>query len=256
MPKLRNAPFAIALLLTACTSSQSPPQPQWTAVPVVAKPPAPLPVAHPMPLDLHWVRNSAEYRAAFLQTYALATHRVEELAAGLPTGTWAVTLDGDETVWSNSEFQKEQGTRPFSDEAWDAWVARKQATALPGAAAFLARVRELGGKIAIVTNRAQEECPATEENMRLLDLAFDLLWCKPADTSEKEPRWDAIVAGTTPAGLPPLQILLWVGDNINDFPNLDQRLRFEPAAAYRDFGTRFFLVPNPMYGSFVGNPRE
>ena len=206
--------------------------------------------------DLHWARNSAEYRAAFIQTYVLATRRVEELAPGLPAGGWAVALDGDETVISNTEFQKQIGTRAFTPEEWDAWVAKSAATALPGAAAFLARVRELGGKIAIVTNREMDECPATEENFRRLDLAYDVMLCKPPDASEKEPRWDAVEAGTTAAGLPPLKIVLWLGDNIQDFPNLDQRLRLEPEAAYQDFGTRFFVLPNPMYGSFVKNPQD
>ena len=41
-------------------------------------------------------------------------------------------------------------------------MVRREATPLPGAAAFLARVRELGGRIAIVTNRLESECADTE----------------------------------------------------------------------------------------------
>jgi 5'-nucleotidase (lipoprotein e(P4) family) len=256
MPKSCRAFLLLTLLWAGCATAPPAPAPQWTQAPLAPKPPATAPAELAMGLEVHWVRNSAEYRAACAQTYALATSRIEQLAPELQAGTWAVALDGDETIWSNAEFQKSLLGGPYSVKAWKAWVARRAATALPGAIAFLTRVRELGGRIAIVTNRAEDECPATADNARQLELPFDLLWCKPEDTSEKEPRWDAIEAGTTPDGLPPLRIVLWLGDNIHDFPHLEQRMRFEPEAAYRDFGTRFFLIPNPMYGSFVGNARE
>jgi 5'-nucleotidase (lipoprotein e(P4) family) len=249
MKTLRAAGCCLILIAAACATAPAPP----AAAPPPIAAPAPPPA---MPNALHWVRNSAEYRAAFIQTYVLATRRIEELAPGLPAGGWAVTLDADETVISNSEFQKEHIDQEFTTDEMDAWVARSAATALPGAAAFLARVRELGGKIAIVTNRDPKNCPATEENFRRLNLAFDVMLCKPPDASEKEPRWDAVEAGTAVADLPPLKIVLWLGDNIQDFPNLDQRLRLEPEAAYQYFGTRFFVLPNPMYGSFVKNPQE
>ena len=246
MNALRATGWCFTLVASACATAP----PTATSPPMAAAAPA------AMSNDLHWVRNSAEYRAAFIQTYVLATRRIEELAPGLPAGGWAVALDADETVISNSEFQKQLGGKPFTPDQYEAWVTRSAATALPGAAAFLTRVRELGGKIAIVTNRDLDYCPATEENFRRLNLVYDVMLCKPADTGEKEPRWDAIEAGTTAAGLPPLKIVLWLGDNIQDFPNLDQRLRLEPEAAYQDFGNRFFVLPNPMYGSFVKNPQE
>jgi len=47
-----------------------------------------------------------------------------------------------------------------------------------------------------------------------------------------------------------------VGDNITDFPDLDQAIRLEKDPAFADFGRRFIVLPNPMYGSWVGNPRE
>jgi predicted secreted acid phosphatase len=47
-----------------------------------------------------------------------------------------------------------------------------------------------------------------------------------------------------------LDVVLFLGDNIQDFPALGQSLRDEPASAFGAFGSRFFLVPNPMYGSW------
>ncbi len=52
------------------------------------------------------------------------------------------------------------------------------------------------------------------------------------------------------------RIVLWVGDNITDFPDLDQTVRTRPEEAFADFGRRFIVIPNPMYGSWESNPRE
>ena len=47
-----------------------------------------------------------------------------------------------------------------------------------------------------------------------------------------------------------LGILAFIGDNILDFPGLDQRVTTAGEEAYADFGVRFFMLPNPMYGSW------
>jgi predicted secreted acid phosphatase len=46
------------------------------------------------------------------------------------------------------------------------------------------------------------------------------------------------------------------GDNILDFPGLNQAVRLGDESAFADFGSRFVVVPNPMYGSWVGKPRN
>jgi 5'-nucleotidase (lipoprotein e(P4) family) len=240
------------LLLAGCASAVAPP----------ASAPSPAPAATPasakMPNDVHWVRNAAEHRAVFLQTYALAARRLEEIAPGLQAGTWAVELDADETVLDNSVYQKERAAigQGFSSESVHAFVERRNAPPLPGAVAFLRRVQELGGKIAIVTNRDDNECPATQDNFRAQSIPFDVMLCKPADTSEKEPRFQAVENGTAAPPLPPLRIVLYLGDNIRDFPGLDQDVRARDDKAFEDFGSRFFILPNPMYGSWEKNPAE
>jgi predicted secreted acid phosphatase len=102
-----------------------------------------------------------------------------------------------------------------------------------------------------VTNRSAVECPDTEAVFRAHALAYDAMLCKPdAGTSDKNPRFEAVVRGTTPAGLPPLEVLAFLGDNIRDFPGQDQALREEGDEAFTPFGARFFVLPNPMYGSW------
>jgi predicted secreted acid phosphatase len=59
-----------------------------------------------------------------------------------------------------------------------------------------------------------------------------------------------VAAGTTPAGLPPLEVVAFLGDNIRDFPGQSQALRSQGEDAYEGFGARFFVLPNAMYGSW------
>lgn len=205
------------------------------------------------PESIRWVRDAAEYRAAVLQVYRQAAARVEADAATHGRGAWAVVLDADETVISNLTYQVERARlgQPYSPESWRAWVQRREATPLPGAAVFLARVQALGGRIAIVTNRLQSECADTEAVFKAHALPYDAMLCRPdGSPSDKNPRFDAVAAGRTAAGAAPLAILAFVGDNILDFPGLTQAVVRQNAAALEPFGSRFFLIPNPMYGSW------
>lgn len=241
----RRSLLALALVLASgCATTAPAPQPAATA-------------AETLPANLQWVRASAEYRAAVVQTYRAAADRLRELVGDRSPGTWAVVVDADETLISNSLYQKERAEigESFSRESWAEWVEREAAPALPGAEEFLAEVRRLGGRIAVVTNRAEALCPATRRNLRAVGLPFDVVLCRPAEgPSEKAPRWHAVEAGTTPADLPPLDIVLWIGDSIRDFPGGSQELAMAPIAALSALGDRYFIVPNPLYGSWEENP--
>lgn len=207
----------------------------------------------PLPDSITWVRRSAEYVAAFEQVYRLAAARVDAQATSHRPGTWAVVLDADETVINNSLYQEERARvgLGFSEASWDAWVKRREATPLPGVADFLSHVRQRGGRIAIVTNRLQSQCDDTAAVFAKFALVFDAMLCRPDGTpSDKNPRFEAVAAGRTDASATPLDIVAFVGDNILDFPRLSQSIRDRGPAAFADFGVRFFLLPNPMYGSW------
>jgi 5'-nucleotidase (lipoprotein e(P4) family) len=259
---IRHWSLVLAVALAAACHSAAPAPTPLT--PPHTKPPAaaaaapqpqasPTPAAVRLPEAIRWVRDSAEHRAIYLQVYRQATERVEREAAKYPAGTWAVVVDADETVIDNSPYEVERIDQrlPFNAASWHAWTEKRAALPLPGAAAFLARVHALGGKIAVVTNRAASECPDTEANFRADGLPFDVMLCKPAGgPSDKNPRFEAVARGTTPAGLPPLTIVAFVGDNILDFPGLSQAISRQDDDAFAKFGTEFFVLPNPMYGSW------
>ncbi|HEX3928140.1 MAG TPA: HAD family acid phosphatase [Gemmatimonadales bacterium] len=205
----------------------------------------------PIAAEVCWFRASAEYRALTLQVYRDAGDHLAELARGKSRNGWAVILDADETVLDNSEYQQRLvvSGRPFSDSTWALWVNQHAAGAVPGAVDFIRRVQTMGGRVAIVTNRAESLCDATRQNLATLSVHPDLLLCQPGVEIDKNPRFERIARGTAVSGIGPLVVVAWIGDNIQDFPNLHQSVRDTPAAL-DSFGRRFFLLPNPMYGSW------
>jgi 5'-nucleotidase (lipoprotein e(P4) family) len=234
---------ALALLVStaACASPRS--------VPVA---PLPSPAASDsLPNDVKWVRSSAEYRALTREVYAMAGERLPELVHEVPARRWAVILDADETVLDNSEYQRRLAVAhaPFDAKSWTAWVNERAAPAVPGALGFTRLVRSLGGRVAIVTNRSMAECDATRENLRGVGIEADVVLCQPAGEADKNPRFRRVQDGSAAPGLPALTVVEWLGDNIQDFPSLTQSVRAD-SAVLSQFGKSYFVLPNPMYGSW------
>jgi 5'-nucleotidase (lipoprotein e(P4) family) len=220
-----------------------------------------------------WMQASAEYRAIAAQTWRLATERLPILAqpgsaameqwgmdplrlASLPT---AVIVDLDETVLDNSFYQarQAQARRDYDDESWDAWMREAAATAVPGSREFLAAAAAAGHRVFYVTNReckaaGADPCPqktATQRNLAALGLPG------AADPESlllrrERPEWEGSDKGVRRAWLGErYRIVALGGDDLRDFVD---RPVYE---ARRDelsplFGTRWFLLPNAMYGSW------
>lgn len=234
----------LTVLAGACATAPAP-----SAVPRAAD-------VRTQPNDVHWVRTAAEHRAIFIQTFRHATERIRELAADRQRGSWAVILDADETVLDNSEYQRRLAERggSFDLETWNAWVREAAADTLPGAAGFIRTVRELGGRVAIVTNRDDIVCDPTRRNLRDLGVTVDVVLCQTAGESGKDGRFRAVAEGTTAANLPRLDVIAFVGDNIQDFPSTTQQIRDAAPSAFDRFGRDWFILPNPMYGSWERLP--
>lgn len=241
--------LAIISSVCACKSGGTMTLPSAAAAPTVA-------ASSPIPGNLRWTRASAEHRALYLQIYSGAAVEIERLATGHAPATWAVIMDVDETILDNSLFEQEQAEsgRAYSDSSWAAWVRREAAPALPGAVAFTQRVHALGGRVVLVTGRADALCPETRANLERVGVAFDEALCQPTSLSDKNPRFEAVRGGRSPSTLGALDVLMWVGDNIQDFPGLTQAIRVGQDSAFAPFGHRFILLPDPLYGSWEKNP--
>lgn len=247
--KLRQSTPGFLLVLACAGTLACTPAPRVAPIPVTSMATA------ATPNDVKWSRVSAEHRAIYIETYRAAANQLPALVAGRPPASWGVILDADETVLDNSEY--EVGRIPFGGSfdarRWTAWVMEGRAPALPGAVAFTTRVHELGGKVVIVTNRDDAECPITRSNLEHVSVHADLVLCKTT-TDDKNPRFDAVQNGTAAAGFAAISVVEWVGDNIQDFPRLTQAIRSESEAGFSRFGESFFALPNAMYGSWQANP--
>lgn len=211
------------------------------------------------------MRHSAEYRALATQTYRLAGEALREKLQKERPSSFAVVLDADETLLDNSAFEERLAAseRAFSEAAWDAWVRLEQAAPIAGARPFLAQVKAAGGYVVVVTNRREPVCEHTRRNLekhytdaRSLPLV-DRVLCAPRDAKgdydrTKTSRFDAVLAGKV---VPSDNVLMWVGDQITDFPGMP-RCDSGPRDAMSDerIGRQFFILPNPMYGGWTNCP--
>ena len=109
----------------------------------------------------------------------------------------------------------------------------------------------LGGRVVVVTNRSEAECADTRANLTDVGIPAAAVLCK-GETSDKGPRFAAVASGAG-TGLGPLRVAMWFGDNIHDFPALSQDVRLGGDDAFARFGETYWLLPNPMYGSWTDN---
>ena len=199
-----------------------------------------------------WTQSSAEYRALAYQTFVLARLRLDEnLRRKNRRG--AVIVDADETVLDNSRFQAELVLRgiPYDAQSWRAWCQRAEAGAVPGAVDFLNYAARRGVTVFYITNRRQAEKAGTIANLQKLGFPGvneDTVMIREEGTpASKESRRQKVAAR--------YRILLLVGDNLNDFSDDFSGKSIAERASQVDrerveFGSRYIVVPNPMYGDW------
>jgi 5'-nucleotidase (lipoprotein e(P4) family) len=212
-----------------------------------------------------WFQTAAEADAIRRQTWLAARDALVKAlsdpdwtAADEQTGDFrslppAVIVDVDETVLDNSPLEARfiRQRLSFTPETWRGWVEERKATPVAGALEFAQFASERGVTIFYVTNRKADEEPATRDN--LLQVGFpvseelDVVLTVGEDgaASSKESR-RARVASTH-------RILLLVGDDLGDFTSregtVDERMQ-RVRENGRRWGTSWFVLPNPMYGSW------
>jgi len=198
-------------------------------------------------------QTAAEYRALCYQAFNIAKLRLEMASRimGL-SRQQAVVLDIDETVLDNSPHgAKCILTGKLYPAHWKEWMDAANAKAVPGALEFLKYAEKNGIDIFYISNRKEKYLEQTLKN--LTDLGFpnavrDHIMLR-TETSGKKARRD-IVSETH-------EIALLIGDNLNDFSEVFEHKtiadRFELTDKMKeDFGKRFIVLPNAMYGEWEG----
>lgn len=173
-----------------------------------------------------WVANSQEWRDEAEAVYADASAYVTLAAQSRTKGSWIVTMDVDETVLNNVQYQIERdlsGT-DYSDPTWVEWSNRQSATPVPGAVAFINTVNRLGGHIALVTNRRDTEQLVTELNLlavglqRGRDFRVLLTRARPNAPRDKQDRFDLVEPLVEAQSYAGAEVIAYIGDNVGDKP--------------------------------------
>jgi 5'-nucleotidase (lipoprotein e(P4) family) len=158
----------------------------------------------------------------------------------------------DETVLDNSPYQAMlvKNRRPFESKTWTDWCNRAQATALPGAVEFLRYASSRGVRVFYITNRKVTEKDGTARNLKQVgfpDVSDETLLVR-TDSSSKEPRRQSVAMK--------YRIVLLMGDNLNDFAEVFEKSKTTESRltateqSKSQFGSRFIVLPNPMYGAW------
>ena len=209
--------------------------------------------------SVHWMRNSAEFRGnrSYRPTPWPGKY-LRKRVEGMEPGTWAVAIDADETLISNLEYEKRAGAarEGIDRRALDGLGGPKRGSRhlCQELSSFSAWCSELGGRISIVTNRKERDCPDTQVNLEAFRGTLRRAALPHRRAARRSLVGRASRMGTASADVPPVEIVMWLGDNINDFPEMSQESRFSSPEAFGDFGSRFFIFPNPSYGSWEANP--
>jgi 5'-nucleotidase (lipoprotein e(P4) family) len=266
---MSKIPLLLALgaaLLAGCASS---PAPRATHAPTAA----PSPVANDNLNAVAWMQTAIEHDLIFREVYRDAG---EKLLRALTDPDWdalphderknavrglkpAVILDIDETVLDNSPYQARLVAHggEYNEATWAAWCREQAARPLPGALAYTRLAAARGVTVFYLSNRAQDLNDATLANLRadgfplgvgeevFLGLGKVFPGCEQIGT-EKTCRREWIGAH--------YRVLAQIGDQIGDFVSVAANTRDGRAsevAAYQGWvGERWFVLPNPAYGSW------
>jgi len=207
-----------------------------------------------------YMQKAAEYRAMAYQAFNLARWQLDadldkKNAKKLPKAERikprAVMVDIDETVLDNSPAQAYaiKNRLPFNLKDWYAWGEMRKAKPIPGAVDFLNYATSKGVRVFFVSNRDEIQKQATIENLKsagFANVSADNVFLR-TDTSSKEPRRQII--------LKKYRIVFFMGDNLDDHSMVFEKRsipdRFSEVDKAKDeFGKRYILLPNAMYGTW------
>ena len=200
--------------------------------------------------SMYWHKNSAEYKALCLQAYNIARKNVDLELSKKHEKPLAIIADLDETIFNNTPYNEmliEKNTS-FNQENWSNWVNKKVATAIPGALDFFKYADSKGVEIIYLSNRKIENYEPTKSNLIDLGFPFDesTIMLLRDKTRDKLDRRDAVTN---------YNVIMLIGDNLGDFDSVffgkNNKERWEESKLLKEnFGNKFILIPNLIYGDW------
>ena len=225
--------------------------------------------------SIKWYRDSSERNAIYSQTYSMATNFIKSwVHKNKPSRySWGVIVDIDETTLDNSWYFIQCGDVNNENDFSHYVAIQEKSTALTGVRDFVGYVHQMGGYVSLVSNRdglyvdsTGNVLQSTINNLKSQNIYFDqVLLAKYKDNphpTDKNMRFNAVINGKYDANymvwsnkLPSHKVITFIGDNIQDFPVFKQSTSINnpDMKQYNKFGNGYFILPNPMYGSWEAN---
>jgi acid phosphatase len=213
-----------------------------------------------------WQTTSAEYFVLAQSIYGAAKSYLERALADrqwsalpaqrenfqhLPT---AVIMDIDETVIDTSRFQslliknRVRSTRTL----WRDWSRQNEPGRVPGAVEFVSFAQSHGVTVFFVTNRDHATEPVTRNHLAAIGINLPDHIDTVLSQSER-PDWEADKASRRHFIAQSYRVLMLFGDDLGDFISeyrTSAQARMNEAMKHTEWGTKWFMLPNPMYGSW------
>jgi 5'-nucleotidase (lipoprotein e(P4) family) len=216
-----------------------------------------------------WQTTSAEYRVLAQSIYATAKLHLERALAdrqwtALPAQKEnfqnlppAVIMDVDETVIDTGKFQSllVKNRARFSSTRWREWQLRNEPDAVPGAIEFIAYAESRGVTVFFVTNREHATEPITRVNLATVGVKLPDQLDTVLSRNER-PEWSADKTSRQNFIAQSHRVLMLFGDDLADFISeyrSSPQTRTREALKHNEWGTKWFMLPNPMYGSWEGS---
>jgi 5'-nucleotidase (lipoprotein e(P4) family) len=213
-----------------------------------------------------WQTTSAEYQILAQSIYAAAKAQLERALAdrqwsAVPTQSGnsqalppAVIMDIDETVLDTGSFQSYmvKNSARFASPLWRNWLNQNRPPAVPGALEFISLAQSRGVSVFFVTNRDYATEPVTRAQLASVGVAL------PANidtvlSANERPDWGVDKGSRREFIAQSFRVLMVFGDDLGDFISeyrTAPQARVLEAKKHDSWGTKWFMLPNPMYGSW------
>jgi len=204
----------------------------------------------------HWMK-SIEYNFLCQQVFQNAKNRINEInlshahseileaetKANLPL---AVITDIDETILLNYDFQIEKQDN-FSYELFEKYINNKTATPIEGSIKYFQYLASKGIKIIYISNRHASSEDKTFEYLQ--ELGYPIKDKNDLLLKNEIPEWKTDKS-TRRAYIGKRYTVIQVfGDSIKDFASNEVLI----LKNQDKFGLSWFLLPNPLYGTWLKN---
>lgn len=242
--------LSLGFLVAACTSASQ------TQKMVVQEQSNKIPSQEHSVQAVNWQQQAAEYNALCLQAYNYARLSLDLMldTTKMDVKKLAIVTDLDETVVDNSPYNAKMIglDEPYQKSRWIEWGDEISAKAVPGSVEFFKYAASRGIETFYISNRYPEQLQVTIDNLNKLDLPYvdEAHVMLRNESSGKLERREKVEETH--------HIIMLLGDNLADFTDLFEKQNSERRHALVDslaaeFGSRFIVLPNVMYGDWQTN---